>query len=37
MIVSCAKTRGDGVDHLIRGIGHPNWLPTRQKLGVGVR
>ena len=36
-IVQCAKTRGDGADHLIRGIGHPNWLATRAKLGVGVR
>ncbi|HUS29773.1 MAG TPA: hypothetical protein VMZ53_14815 [Kofleriaceae bacterium] len=36
-IVACAKTRGDGVEHLIRAIGHPSWLATRQKLGVGVR
>jgi hypothetical protein len=36
-IVACAKARGDGVEHLIRAIGHPGWLATRQKLGVGVR
>lgn len=36
-IVSLAKARGDTTEHLIRGIGHPQWLATRQKLGVGVR
>ena len=36
-IVRCAQARGDKLDHLIRAIGHPAWLATRQKLGVGVR
>jgi hypothetical protein len=36
-IVNGAKARGDGFEHLIRGIGHPHWLMTRHKLGVGVR
>jgi hypothetical protein len=36
-IVACARARNDGVEHLIRAIGHPAWLTTRQKLGVGVR
>jgi hypothetical protein len=36
-IVAAAKARGDGIVHLIRVIGHPQWLATRTKLGVGVR
>jgi len=37
VIVAGAKARSDNTDHLIRGIGHPNWLATRHKLGIGVR
>jgi tetratricopeptide (TPR) repeat protein len=37
VIVGCARARNDGVEHLIRAVGHPQWLATRQKLGVGVR
>ena len=37
VIVACAKARNDGVEHLVRGIGHPQWLAMRAKLGVGVR
>jgi tetratricopeptide (TPR) repeat protein len=37
VIVGCARARQDGVEHLIRAIGHPQWLETRKKLGVGVR
>jgi hypothetical protein len=36
-IVAGTKARNDGVEHLIRAIGHPRWLQTRAKLGVGVR
>ncbi len=37
VIVAGARARNDGVEHLIRAIGHPRWLQTRAKLGVGVR
>ena len=37
VVAACAKARGDGTGHLIRGIGHAAWLSTRAKLGVGVR
>jgi hypothetical protein len=37
VIVARAKARNDAFTHLIRAIGHPDWLPTRAKLGVGVR
>jgi hypothetical protein len=37
VVVGCARSRNDGVEHLIRAVGHPQWLATRQKLGVGVR
>jgi tetratricopeptide (TPR) repeat protein len=36
-IVKIASERGDGAEHLIRAVGHPAWLATRAKLGVGVR
>ena len=36
-IVAGARARNDGVEHLIRAIGHPRWLQMRAKLGVGVR
>jgi len=36
-IVAAARARGDGVAHLIRAVGHPQWLAARAKLGVGVR
>jgi len=36
-IVSGAKARNDGVEHLLKALGHPNWLAMRAKLGVGVR
>jgi hypothetical protein len=35
--VKIASERGDGAEHLIRAVGHPAWLATRAKLGVGVR
>jgi hypothetical protein len=37
VIVAAARARQDGIEHLIRAVGHPQWLSTRQKLGVGVR
>jgi tetratricopeptide (TPR) repeat protein len=37
VITGLAKARGDGFEHLIRAVGHPQWLATRHKLGVGVR
>ncbi len=36
-IVAGVRARNDSFEHLIRGVGHPEWLATRQKLGVGVR
>jgi hypothetical protein len=36
-IVKIAKARQDTTEHLIRAVSHPNWLATRQKLGVGIR
>jgi tetratricopeptide (TPR) repeat protein len=36
-IVALSLARGDGYEHLIRAVAQPNWLPTRQKLGVGMR
>ena len=36
-IVAAAKARGDGIAHLIRAVGHPQWLAVRARLGVGVR
>lgn len=36
-IVAAARARGEGTEHLIRAIGHPQWLATRAKLGLGVR
>ena len=37
VIVAAAKARGDSSTHLIRAIGHPQWLAMRGKLGVGMR
>ncbi len=36
-IVAGARARNDGVEHLIKAIGHPRWMATRTKLGVGIR
>jgi tetratricopeptide (TPR) repeat protein len=36
-IAAAAKARGDSTEHLIRAIGHAQWLATRAKLGLGVR
>ncbi|HSN26713.1 MAG TPA: tetratricopeptide repeat protein [Kofleriaceae bacterium] len=36
-IVANIKARGETTTHLIKAIGHPNWLATRAKLGLGVR
>jgi tetratricopeptide (TPR) repeat protein len=36
-IVALARARNDGFEHLIRAVAQPNWLPTRQRLGVGIR
>jgi hypothetical protein len=36
-IAALVKARNDSFEHLIRGVGHPQWLATRQKLGVGMR
>jgi tetratricopeptide (TPR) repeat protein len=36
-IVANIKARGETTSHLIRAIGHPQWLATRTKLGIGVR
>ncbi|MDB4957800.1 MAG: Tetratricopeptide 2 repeat protein [Myxococcales bacterium] len=36
-IVANARARGDTLEHLIRAVGDPRWLPLRQKLGVGIR
>src|SRR5690606_1021006 len=37
VMVACVTERNDGVAHLVRGIGPPQWLAMRAKLGVGVR
>jgi tetratricopeptide (TPR) repeat protein len=37
VIVADAKARGESLDYLVRAVGQPGWLATRQKLGVGVR
>jgi tetratricopeptide (TPR) repeat protein len=34
VVAGLAKARGAGVEHLIRGVGHPLWMATRQKIGV---
>jgi len=34
VIAGVAKARGDGVQHLIRTVGHPLWMATRVKIGV---
>ena len=36
-IAAAAKARGESTEHLIRAIGHPQWLATRAKLGLGTR
>jgi len=36
-IVAAIKARGETTEHLIKAIGHPQWLATRAKLGLGVR
>jgi hypothetical protein len=36
-IAAAAKARGDSTEHLIRAIGHPQWLATRAKLGLDIR
>ena len=36
-IAAAAKARGESTEHLIRAIGHPQWLATRAKLGLGSR
>jgi hypothetical protein len=33
-IVAIARARGDGLEHLIRAIAHPQWFAVRAKLGV---
>jgi len=37
MTAAAAKARGESMEHLIRAIGHPQWLATRAKLGLGAR
>ncbi|MGE5184465.1 MAG: tetratricopeptide repeat protein, partial [Acidobacteriota bacterium] len=37
VIVAAAKARGDGVDHLIRAIAHPQWMALRLKIGVASK
>jgi len=37
VIVAGVRARGETTDHLIRAVGQAQWLPTRAKLGVGIR
>ncbi|HEX4449544.1 MAG TPA: tetratricopeptide repeat protein [Kofleriaceae bacterium] len=37
VIVAGAKARGESLEYLIKAVGQPGWLATRQKLGVGIR
>ena len=37
VIVAGARARGEGTEYLVRALGQPGWLPTRAKLGVGIR
>jgi hypothetical protein len=36
-IAAVAKARGETMTHLIRAAGHPQWMATRAKLGLGAR
>ncbi|HST39300.1 MAG TPA: tetratricopeptide repeat protein, partial [Conexibacter sp.] len=36
-VASLAAARGEGHEHLISAIAHPQWLPLRTRLGLGVR
>jgi hypothetical protein len=37
IVASLAAARGEGHEHLISAIAHPQWLPLRTRLGLGVR
>jgi tetratricopeptide (TPR) repeat protein len=36
-IANLATARGEGHEHLISAIAHPQWLPLRTRLGLGIR
>ena len=37
IIAALATARGEGHEHLISALAHPQWLPLRTRLGLGVR
>ena len=37
VIAAGVRARGETTEHLIRAVGQARWLPTRAKLGVGIR
>jgi tetratricopeptide (TPR) repeat protein len=37
IIAELATARGEGHEHLISALAHPQWLPLRTRLGLGVR
>jgi tetratricopeptide (TPR) repeat protein len=36
-VANLVAARGEGYEHLISAIAHPQWLPLRTRLGLGVR
>ncbi len=37
VIAAGVRARGETTEHLIRAVGQSQWIPTRAKLGVGIR